>query len=75
MNDPVNKKKEAVKFSIIKDLSLNKLFEQMDNHKSHLKFLQENETCSPEEKKEILSTIKEIYLLISNRTKGNNTAS
>ena len=59
----------------IEDLSLNELFEQMDNHKNHLKFLQDNSMCSPEEKEEIVTTIKEIYTIISSRTKSNKSVS
>jgi len=72
LSDPVtneanNNKRAAV--ATIEDLSLNELFQQMDNHKNHLKFLQENQMCSNEEKEEIIKTIKDIYTLISKRTK------
>ena len=70
MSEPTVNKVNALKgpaTSRIEDLSLNKLFEQMDNNKNHLKFLQDNAMCSTEEKDKIMTTIKEIYMIISSR--------
>ena len=78
MNNPKQtekKSKDAPASTRIEDLSLNELFEQMDNHKNHLKFLQDNSMCSTEEKAEIVSTIKEIYTIVSSRTKSNKYVS
>ena len=78
LSDPVTKEVKNNKrpaASTIDDLSLNELFQQMDNHKNHLKFLQDNQMCSNEEKEQIVKTIKDIYALISKITKPNNNVS
>ena len=70
----VNKQKRPPT-SRIEDLSMNELFEQMENHKVHLKFLTDNAMCSLGEKQEIMGTIKDIYKIISSRTKPTNPVS
>ena len=54
---------------------MNKLFEQMENHKVYLKFFIDNEMYSAGDKQEILGTIKDIYKIISSRTKPSNPVS
>ena len=39
--------------------------EKLLSHKSHLKFLQENDMCTPEEKAEIVGKVKAIYKLVT----------
>lgn len=59
----------------LEDLPLNDLFDRMNQHKDHLKFLQENDMCSQEEKEEIVQRVKEIYKVISCRSKSNKSLS
>ena len=49
---------------------LKELYELMEQHKGHLKFLQENGMCSENDKSEIVSHVKTIYSVISNRSKS-----
>ena len=71
-NNNTSKRKAT---SMVEELTLNELFEQMDNHKKHLKFLKDNDMCSDEEQAEIVATIKNLYKIISDKTKGNNKVS
>ena len=59
----------------LEDLSSEELFAQMESHKSHLKFLQENDMCTPEDKKEIVDRVKEIYKLITISHNSNKNVS
>ena len=58
-------KKTKNKKGGLQDLTSEELFTQMESHKSHLKFLQENDMCTPEEKAEIVGQVKAIYKLVT----------
>ena len=49
----------------LEDLTSEELFAQMELHKSHLKFLQENDMCTPDGKAEIIGQVKSIYKLVT----------
>ena len=59
----------------IEDMSMKELFEQMEYHKAHLKFLTENDRCFPDEKMTIVNVIKDIYNIITRRSKPSNSVS
>ena len=59
----------------LEDLPLQDLFDRMDQHKGHLKLLQENDMCSQEEKEEIMEMVKEIYNVTTCRSKSNKPMS
>ena len=54
---------------------LKDLYELMEQHKGHLKFLQEHDMCSENEKTEIINHVKDIYSVISKRSKTNKAVS
>ena len=59
----------------MKDMSSKELFDQINSHNYHLNFLQENDMCSREEKEIIIGVIKDIYNIITNRSKPTNSVS
>ena len=69
MNNSVTPTKKISATTRLEDLSHHDLFAQIELHKSHLKFLQENDMCTPTEKAEIVERVKEIYKVI---TKSHN---
>ena len=56
----------------IQALPLAQLYALMDQHKSHLKFLQDNGMCSENDKNEIVSEVKKIYNIIVRRSNITN---
>ena len=44
------------------------LYEMIDQHKSHLNFLQESNMCSDDKRSEIVQRVKELYSIISKRS-------
>ena len=65
MNSNDSPKKNRDSTARLEDLSSEELFAQMESHKSHLKFLQDNDMCTLEEKEQIVGQVKEIYKLIT----------
>ena len=56
----------------IESLPLVQLYNLMDQHKNHLKFLQENGMCSEKEKSDIVDEVKKIYNIIVRRSNMTN---
>ena len=59
----------------LEERPLKELYELMEQHKGHLKFLQENDMCNANDKIEIINHVKDIYSVISKRSKANKEVS
>ena len=57
---------------LIEDQSLPALYELVDQHKIHLKFLEYNDICSPEKEKILLGKIKTVFDVITRRVENNS---
>ena len=64
LGDDLSAKKKK-KTNKLEDLSVTELFQQMECHKQHLKYLQENDMCTPEDKTEVMGMVKDIYKVIT----------
>ena len=66
------KEKKRNQSNNLEDLSVTKLFKQMEYQKQHLKFLQYNDMCTSEEKAEIMGMVKDIYKVITSSSITSN---
>ena len=66
--------KKHIRFSPkkTKDLPLNELYKLMDQHKSYLKFLQENDMCTDKGKTVVVNRVMSVYEMIPNRSINDN---
>ena len=69
---PVKKKSSS---SRLEDMTHEELLAQIELHKSHLKFLQDNDMCTSPEKAEIVGRVKEIYKVITSSHNANKDVS
>ena len=69
---PVKKKSSS---SRLEDMAHEELLAQIELHKSHLKFLQDNDMCISLEKAEIVGRVKEIYKVITSSHNANKDVS
>ena len=54
---------------VCEDLPRTELFELINQHKLHLKFLQENDMCSDEEKLEIVNEVKKLFNITNGQSR------
>ena len=66
-NNPQPSVAKKKKSQNLDDLTLNELYELMEQHKKYLTFLKDNDMCTETEKKDVVQRVKDIYCIINNR--------
>ena len=57
---------------MIEDQSLPAMYELIDQYKIHLKLLEDNYVCSPDEKKTLIGKIKIVFYVITRGVNNNS---